>query len=611
MITVFKELTNVKEHYCKPIDDILIAIKNGRWKESVDRVRTAPDDIIKGERKKQLPCILFSGEFTERNEKFITKHSGFAIMDFDHVKDLAKFKKYMSGEECVYSAFISPSGDGLKVVIRIPNVIENHILHYNALLKRYNTADPTSINIARVCFASYDPDIYINKEAKVFTDKCKTEIKFSVKPQQKIIDTNKYILRATDIIKNSIDGEKHKCLLRASVLIGGFISGGLVDEIEGIQQLEIAINNKEIHSFKDAQITIRNGVNWGKNYPLYKETYEQRIIDIVNEDIIIENESAKDVIKCIDVQDKILYSYHNGTSRGESTHFPKIDEHFRWKRGEVTLMTGIGNHGKTELMMQLMLMKSIKNGYRWGVFSPESMPVEEFYKGLIHSFVGESPEGFHHNKMSLEKLMEAIKFINEHFFLIYPKDNSPTPKYIINRFRELIIKENIDGCLIDPYNQLDNDITKKNGREDQYLSTFLTDIKRFAVEADIFFLIITHPKTGLIKLKDGNYDCPEVFDLSGGAMWSNKCDNILCTHRPYYTTDKTNTNVLFKSQKIKKQKLNGIPGEVVLDFDREKGRFYQTDGFHPLEEQKYTAPFDNYYEVAHNEKFEIIEDVPF
>ena len=232
------------------------------------------------------------------------------------------------------------------------------------------------------------------------------------------------------------------------------------------------------------------------------------------------------------------------------------------------------------------------------------MPVEEFYKDLIHAYVGKSPEKFHKNRMSQDELTQAMGFIGDHFFLIYPDDQAPTPEYMNVRFRELLIKQGIDGCVIDPYNQLDNDMSKKNNREDQYLSMFLTNAKRFAVENDLFYYIITHPKGNLSK-EGLDYECPNVFDLSGGAMWNNKCDNILVTHRPFYTSDKISTDVHFKSQKIKKQKLNGIPGDVSLSFDRMTGRYYQMDGYTPL------SPEDKKEESIHTFFGVTNEEAPF
>ena len=229
-------------------------------------------------------------------------------------------------------------------------------------------------------------------------------------------------------------------------------------------------------------------------------------------------------------------------------------------------MSGIGNYGKTEQMLQLMLIKSVKEGKKWGIFSPEQYPPVHFYQGLIHSYIGKSTNKFHSNQMSEEEYEKGMNFIREHFFYIFPAINAPTPDYINERFAELIIKDKIDGCVIDPFNQLDND-WGKYGRDDQYIGEFLSVQKRFALLNNIFMIIIAHPKT-MRKDSNGNYPCPDVYDLAGGAMWNNKCDNILSYHRPNYQTDKYDPVCEFRSQKIKKQGINGIPGhrrKILLD----------------------------------------------
>lgn len=544
------------------------------------------DKATKANLKKYLPSICFSGKFEKRFDDKCLIHSGLAILDFDHVENLQEFKAEVCKDKYTFAAFISPSGDGLKVLVKIPADIQNHSAHYLGLIDKYPKLDTTSQNISRVCFISYDPEIYINPESEIHTKKgsVKKTITNVVTPVfAQNTDYAKLNILA-QMIKDSNDGNKHHELIKASRLAGGFIAGGMVEEHNAIQVLEFEINKKNISDFKGACKTIQDGIEYGKKEPLYENNYREVIKRIVKEEIIIKEEPAKDIIFLNDVKDKIIYTFQNGTSRGETTHFHDIDPHYRMKRGETTLVYGIGNHGKSQFVYQIALMKSIFDGYKWGVFSPENMPVEEFYKDLIHTFIGKSTEKHHDNQMSMEELEKGMLFIQDHFYLIYPEYENPTPKYMNNRFRELIIKHGIDGCIIDPYNQLDNDISITNGREDLYLSKFLTAAKKFAGSQDVFYFIISHPRGGLKKPQNKqDYDCPDIYDLSGGAMWSNKCDNMLAIHRPCYTSDKNDTSVLFRSKKIKKQKLNGIPGDVMLNFDRNTGRYFSNAWKNPLD----------------------------
>lgn len=64
-----------------------------------------------------------------------------------------------------------------------------------------------------------------------------------------------------------------------------------------------------------------------------------------------------------------------------------------------------------------------------------------------------------------------------------------------------------------------------------------------------------------------------MYSIKGGGTWSDGTDNILSIWRPFYAKDKLSTEVVFASQKIKKQKLVGIPQEFPMRFDRRTNRF--------------------------------------
>lgn len=284
------------------------------------------------------------------------------------------------------------------------------------------------------------------------------------------------------------------------------------------------------------------------------------------------------------------------------------------KKGELTLMHGIMNQGKSTMIMQLCLMKAVFCNYKYAFFSPEQDPPDDFYDDLIHMYIGGNTQKHFSNQITESEYIRGMDFIKDHFYYIYPENESPTPEYINTRFIEVIKKHKVEGCIIDPYNQLDNDIRKNGGREDLYLSAFLSQQKRLAQQYKIFMIIVAHPKGGLTKKSSGDYDKPNVYDLAGGAMWSNKCDNVLCTYRPYYTSERDRRDVQFSSQKIKKHKLCGTPGDVDLIFKATTMRYYemsgQTELLNPLDKKIKDEPLISFYEKE--DKFELSEsNAPF
>jgi hypothetical protein len=144
----------------------------------VEQVRALTQKDARNEKKKLLPAICFSGKFEKRADTACIVHSGVICLDFDGFdsdQELEDFKFDLMLDKFTLSVFLSPSGDGLKVLVRIPNDIENHKLYFKGLERYYNRKefDTTSQNLSRVCYESYDPELYYNADAELFTDMVK------------------------------------------------------------------------------------------------------------------------------------------------------------------------------------------------------------------------------------------------------------------------------------------------------------------------------------------------------------------------------------------------------------------------------------------------------
>lgn len=171
MVTIFKDLYTTSTPFYKDISFILERIKTGKSKDLVEAIRNEKNKEKRDALKIKLPAILFSGTFSNRNAKGLKEHSGYICLDFDKyesdkkmIADRKKFEK----DEYTFSVFTSPSGNGLKVIVKIPPVVENHRDYFIALEKYYNSEnfDIACKDVSRVCYESYDPKIYINPKSK-------------------------------------------------------------------------------------------------------------------------------------------------------------------------------------------------------------------------------------------------------------------------------------------------------------------------------------------------------------------------------------------------------------------------------------------------------------
>lgn len=566
MITVYSNLTDVKTPKYYEIDKVFDSIKlggeAGTLKNRVEMIRLAPDKDARNKLKKDLPVISFSGKFRKRGDAYCLEHSGFVCLDFDHLPDLELYRKRLRNDKYTYALFTSPSGDGLKCIVKIPPSIDEHRYYCKSLFNYYNSPHLDKLfDISRLCFASYDPDIYINPDSEVYTDKeidgkpAGNTVSNPINNPHKVYD---YILKWLNKKNEYIDGNKHNFLVK---LVSACNRFGIDPEF---------VKNKIIFDFQNKAdyvsdrdfITLVNNV-----YRIYQNNFKTQFFesDTEPDERIYEADiPLTDIFQIQDLKEQMISRFENGEAMGETTYFPNIDTFFKWKRGQFNVFTGIGNYGKTTFLNQLVLMKTIKEGTRWGVYSPEQYPAYDYFDDMIHTLVGNNVMKQYEQttgRMSKKQYEKAAEFLNDKIYFIYPEEENPTPDYILSKFKYLILKNKIDGIIIDPYNQLDH--SYNNGiREDMYISQFILKVKRFIQMNNVYFALIIHPKV-INKDAKGNYPCPDVFDLAGGAMWNNKSDNIYVVHKENKETE----FMSIKSLKIKRKHMTGNHGETMMEFN--------------------------------------------
>ena len=172
-ITIFKNIKETSTPFYREVGLVLNRIKEGASKELVKKIRLEKDKGARNEIKKNLPALCFSGTFTKRNDTSINTHSGLICLDFDGYKkqkDLLSAKESLTKDKYVYAVFISPSGNGLKVLVKIPEDADNHVNYFNSLEKHFSSPyfDKTCKNLSRVCYESYDPLLHINPNSSVW-----------------------------------------------------------------------------------------------------------------------------------------------------------------------------------------------------------------------------------------------------------------------------------------------------------------------------------------------------------------------------------------------------------------------------------------------------------
>lgn len=573
--TIFKNIYSKEPHYIS-IDEAIERIRVGKSRVNVDEIRNTVDKEKANKLKANLPSVCFSGKFAKnRTDQDVLQHSGFIVLDFDNVVDLRDKQTEVISHDMVYACWVSPSGTGLKALIKIANG-KKHREHFQSLQEVFPDIDRSGINLSRVCYESYDPDIFINKDAVVF-NKIKKIEKEVVKVTGSKSDVDifkKLLVWLSNKNEAFVTGERNNFIFKLACACCKFG----IDQIttENLINQEFLVNSEFSKSECNRAIKSAYKINSAQfaSASFDKEVLVDKVTrkEIKVEDPVFdEGIRLKDVIFGIDVKYKAMSLYDDGYAKVLGIDVSDIDSRFKPKKGELTLLTGIGNYGKSSWKRWYQVMRVVLYGEKFATFSPEDNPPEEYYHDLVEICLGCDCTPANPYRPNRDVYEKAYDFITKHFFYVYPKNVDPTPVYIQEVFLELIIKEHVDGCDIDPFNQLSNNYQGFAGR-DKYLEWVLTLFSRFAIINNVYFWIVAHP-TKLPKQSDGNYPCPDVFDVADGSMWNNKMDNILVYHRPFAQSDPQNPTVEFHSKKIRRQKTIGKKGHSFFEMNFSKRRY--------------------------------------
>jgi twinkle protein len=275
--------------------------------------------------------------------------------------------------------------------------------------------------------------------------------------------------------------------------------------------------------------------------------------------------------------EQMLIELKTGKVRGSTTHNNDLDTSWTWRKEEANIWTGYANEGKSLFLKQICLIKALEDNWTFLFCSPEDFPPQEFYDDLIHTLAGKTTDKFYQkNLISKELYQHCYKLIKDRFLFLYVEPPHNTIKGTLEEFKKLCKEQTIDACIIDPLLKFarPKDFSERDDIYACYIGSICVD---FARQTNTSFHLVMHQLTPNMDRDDKRYAEPSMYRIKGGGSWADGFDNVLSVWRPEYAIDKTDTNVQFSSQKIKKQKLVGIPSKFKMEFNRKTNR-YEKDG---------------------------------
>lgn len=257
--------------------------------------------------------------------------------------------------------------------------------------------------------------------------------------------------------------------------------------------------------------------------------------------------------------------------QGVKTGWPTLDKYYRVVPGELTIVTGVPNSGKSEWIDALLANLSEQQGWQFAMCSMEKRATDHA-RQLAEKYVGKPFFDLPYSKgtprMSFEELDSAMDWVDDRFHLIrYEDDELPSIDWVLDIARAAVYRYGIRGLVIDPYNELDHQ-RPSSMSETEYVSKMLTKVKRFAQTAGVHVWFVAHPR----QLHQWKGEAPNLYDISGSAHFINKADNGIVIHRNRDPDGESPDSVEILVRKVR-NKAAGTIGNCILSYDRRNGRY--------------------------------------
>ncbi len=284
------------------------------------------------------------------------------------------------------------------------------------------------------------------------------------------------------------------------------------------------------------------------------------------------NESRGRIITVDNFKEKIFDFYKESYDTGiKIKQWPVFQEHFKIAKREVTVITGIPSHGKSEFADAMMINLAKDYNWKFALFSPENYPYEMHFDKLSSKLIGKPFHTGKTDRLSTQELNDSIAWIFEYFYFIEPHESNVSLEAILELAKKAIKLYKIDCLLIDPWNEIEHASGNMRSETD-YIGESLIKIKKFARLNNIAIWIIAHPQK-LYRDKDGNRNVPTPYDIHGSANWYNKPENCLTVFRN--SDDSTSIHI----QKVR-FKIRGHTGKVDFNYDKITGIYTEAqNGF--------------------------------
>lgn len=306
-----------------------------------------------------------------------------------------------------------------------------------------------------------------------------------------------------------------------------------------------------------------------------KQTLKRTLDEMGMDDVCADVNQAtplpiRGLYELTDFEKELVTYFDGGMAAGVSTGWPNVDKLYTVVPGQLTVVTGIPNSGKSEWVDALSMNLALNNGWRIAAFSPENGKEAHATK-LIEKRVEMSADPKSSQRMSMETFASGANWVNQHYYFIESTEVMPTLDWILERAADAALRYGIKGLIIDPWNRIEKKLAPGQNETD-YVGASIPRILRFLVNHGVHGWLVVHPKQQQPDHKTGKIRAPSLYDMAGSAHFVNMCDNGIVVHRSDAIDD--TSEILVKKVRFKHV---GRRGETKLSYNLTTGRYVPLD----------------------------------
>lgn len=274
----------------------------------------------------------------------------------------------------------------------------------------------------------------------------------------------------------------------------------------------------------------------------------------------------KDICTVENFEDELDAFYLNGPEPGKITGWKNLDEIVTFGTGQLALITGRTNDGKSEWLDELVIRLMIRNNWTAGFWTPENSLLDHSRK-IIEKLTNRT--FMHHGENGVQALQYDLckTWMKEKLSWIDLSFDNLRLETILERSRSLVRKYGIRILVLDPFNFIDKE-NNASRSENAWDSHVVGAIRSFAVRNNVLVFLVAHPRKVEMQL-DGRKRRITLEDISGTADFGNKTDYCFCIDR-----DDVRKVVTVSVDKVRRKQFGSKGQQAFFVYNKNSGRYY-------------------------------------